>query len=71
MDLNELDNKHAYIREKLYTLGFEQPLPINAMGIVSDLLDDLIKTTENLKAAKEKINSLNEACIKIIFFYIQ
>lgn len=60
MDLNDLDNRHASIREKLYTFGFEQPLPINAMGLVSALLDDLIKTTENLKAAKAQINCLKE-----------
>lgn len=66
MDLNELDNKHACIREKLYALGFEQPLPINAMGLVSELLNDLIKTTENLKAAKQKINNLTEVTIHAI-----
>lgn len=46
------------LRKKLDLLGFRQPLPASGVGLVSALLEDLMKTTESLKLAKEEINEL-------------
>lgn len=56
-----LDKRHLQLRQQLDALGFNQPLPIGALGLVSALLDDLIQTTESLKEAKDEINQLLEA----------
>ncbi|XP_059615243.1 centrosomal protein of 135 kDa isoform X2 [Phlebotomus argentipes] len=46
------------LRKKLDLLGFRQPLPVSGVGLASALLEDLLKTTESLKLAKEEINQL-------------
>lgn len=56
-----LDKRHLQLRQQLDALGFNQPLPIGALGLVTALLDDLIHTTESLKEAKDEINLLLEA----------
>lgn len=56
----ELETKHNYLRRKLDVLGYSQTLPLSAISLVSTILEDLIKTSENLKAAKEIIGKLTE-----------
>uniref|UniRef100_A0A336K4M7 CSON010707 protein n=1 Tax=Culicoides sonorensis TaxID=179676 RepID=A0A336K4M7_CULSO len=55
-----LDERHLQLRKHLDKLGFNQPLPIGAIGLVSALVDDLIQTTESLKEAKVEIAQLLE-----------
>ncbi|XP_055614465.1 centrosomal protein of 135 kDa-like [Uranotaenia lowii] len=56
----DIDSLHVDLRKRLDLLGFNHPLPIGAIGIVSAILDDLIKTAEKLKFAKQHINELNQ-----------
>lgn len=58
MDLNY---RNDYMRQKLDLLGYSShQLPIAAIPVVSDLLDDLITTTESLKKAKDELGQLLE-----------
>lgn len=59
----DLDARHSFLREKLDTLGFTQPLPYGSLAIVSAILDDLIVTTNNLKKSKKQILQLNEVLL--------
>ena len=53
--------KYEFVRQKLDLLGYNQhSLPISAIPIVSSILDDLIVTTEGLKAAKDDARKLLE-----------
>jgi centrosomal protein CEP135 len=52
--------KYEYIRKKLDLLGYEQALPVSALALVSELVTDLIVTTEGLKKAKDEIFHLLE-----------
>ncbi|GAB0100568.1 centrosomal protein of 135 kDa [Sergentomyia squamirostris] len=54
----DIDVRQKNLRKKLDLLGFRQQLPVSAVGLVSALLEDLLKTTESLKFAKEEINKL-------------
>jgi hypothetical protein len=54
-----------FLRKKLEILGYNQSLPLP--NLVSALLDDLIKTTESLKDAKETIEKLLEVCFCFCF----
>lgn len=73
----DLDSRYSLVRDKLYTLGFDQPLPIGSLGLVTALLDDLVKTTSNLKATKDENKQLLEVHIncflilKIFFNFFQ
>ncbi|XP_055621709.1 centrosomal protein of 135 kDa isoform X2 [Toxorhynchites rutilus septentrionalis] len=53
-----MDLLHSDLRKRLDVLGFNHPLPLGAIGIVSAILDDLIKTSEKLKTAKQHIGQL-------------
>lgn len=53
-----LDATYSIIRDKLYSLGFDQPLPIGSLPIVTALLDDLLKTGDNLKEIKDENKQL-------------
>ncbi|XP_063697169.1 centrosomal protein of 135 kDa-like [Culicoides brevitarsis] len=55
-----LDEKQLQLRKHLDKLGFHQPLPIGAIGLVSALVDDLIQTTESLREAKQEIAHLKQ-----------
>lgn len=76
-EIFEINERHSYLRNKLDILGFNQPLPIGALSVVSAILDDLIKTTDSLKKSKEELNQLREVCAntfvhkttKPIYFY--
>lgn len=56
----DIDARHSFLREKLNSLGFTQPLPFGSLAIVSALLDDLILTTKNLKDAKRTVSELEK-----------
>lgn len=61
MDVNSGNGgemKHNGLRKRLDILGFSQPLPLGAVPLVGALLEDLIKTTESLKAAKDQVHGL-------------
>lgn len=49
---------HNRLRKKLDVLGFTQPLPLGAVPLVSAILEDLIKTTESLKACGDQTKGL-------------
>lgn len=61
--INQNFSIHQDLREKLYTLGFHQQLPIGSMSIVSALLEDLIKVTDSYKQSKETVKNLLEVLI--------
>jgi centrosomal protein CEP135 len=49
------------MQRKLDLLGYSShPLPIAAIPLISDILDDLIATTESLKKAKDELGQLLE-----------
>ncbi|XP_038107833.1 centrosomal protein of 135 kDa isoform X2 [Culex quinquefasciatus] len=54
----DIDTLHADLRKRLDILGFNHPLPLGAIGIVSAILSDLIKTSEKLKSSKQQIEQL-------------
>ncbi|XP_055530632.1 centrosomal protein of 135 kDa isoform X2 [Wyeomyia smithii] len=56
----DIDALHCDLRKRLDVLGFNHPLPLGAIGIVSAILDDLIKTSEKLKAARQQIDQLQQ-----------
>ncbi|XP_053683707.1 centrosomal protein of 135 kDa [Sabethes cyaneus] len=56
----DIDALHCDLRKRLDVLGFNHPLPLGAIGIVSAILDDLIKTSEKLKAARQQIEQLQQ-----------
>lgn len=43
-----LDERHLQLRRRLDKLGFNQPLPIGALGLVTALLDDLLQVNSIL-----------------------
>lgn len=49
----DIEARHTFLREKLNSYGFTQPLPVGSIAIVSALLDDLILTNKHLKDAKK------------------
>ena len=53
-----MENRHEELRNKLETLGYGHSLPLSAIGLVSAILNDLIKTAEDLKSARLEINQL-------------
>ena len=59
------DTEYSKIREQLYKLGFDQPLPIGSLPIVTALLDDLIIQTSHLKKTKDANNKLLEVIMSI------
>ncbi|KAG5678612.1 hypothetical protein PVAND_008273 [Polypedilum vanderplanki] len=53
--------RHDYLKQKLDILGYSShQLPISAIPLVSEILDDLIQTTESLKSNKDELNRLIE-----------
>ncbi|XP_062535190.1 centrosomal protein of 135 kDa-like isoform X1 [Armigeres subalbatus] len=56
----DIDTLHLDLRKRLNVLGFNHPLPLGAIGIVSAILDDLIKTSEKLKSSKQQICHLEQ-----------
>uniref|UniRef100_A0A499FV14 Centrosomal protein of 135 kDa n=1 Tax=Anopheles farauti TaxID=69004 RepID=A0A499FV14_9DIPT len=56
----EIEARHSDLRNRLDGLGFGQPLPLSAIGIVSAILDDLIQTSEKLKSANQQIELLHQ-----------
>ncbi|XP_055695136.1 centrosomal protein of 135 kDa-like isoform X1 [Lutzomyia longipalpis] len=54
----DTEERQKNLRKKLDLLGFRQPLPVSGVGLVSALLEDLLKTTDSLKVAKKEINQL-------------
>lgn len=40
-----LDERHLQLRKRLDKLGFNQPLPIGALGLATALLDDLLQAS--------------------------
>lgn len=57
----EKSTKYEFIRQKLDLLGYENEiLPVSALSIVCNILDDLIQTTEALKNSKNQLTSLFE-----------
>lgn len=56
--------RHGDIRQKLDALGFCQPLPTGALGVVGAILEDLLKTTDSLKKLKNENKQLLEVKIK-------
>lgn len=63
----DLDSRYSIVRDKLYTLGFDQPLPIGSLGIVTALLDDLVKTTSNFKTTKDANKQLLQVNHRIFY----
>lgn len=55
-----VDARYAIVRDQLYQLGFEQPMPLGSLALVSTLLDDLVKTTGNLKRFDEENQQLKK-----------
>jgi centrosomal protein CEP135 len=48
-----------YVRQKLDILGYSShQLPLSAIPLLSEILDDLIQTTESLKSAKDELCQL-------------
>jgi len=69
----DIDSRYTTIRNRLDTLGFCQPLPIGALGVVSAILDDLIQTTDSFKKAKYELIELKQVCDKggfAFYFYL-
>lgn len=70
----ELESKHNYLRRKLDVLGYSHSLPLSAINLVSSILEDLIKTSEGLKNAKNIVEKLSEVSelqkleISILYF---
>lgn len=57
----EKSSKYEFVRHKLDVLGYESEiLPVSALSIVSNILDDLITTTEALKHSKDELATLLE-----------
>uniref|UniRef100_A0A182N2Z7 Centrosomal protein of 135 kDa n=1 Tax=Anopheles dirus TaxID=7168 RepID=A0A182N2Z7_9DIPT len=56
----EIEARHNDLRNRLDGLGFGQPLPLSAIGIVSAILDDLIQTSEKLKCSNQQIELLHQ-----------
>ncbi|XP_058457113.1 putative leucine-rich repeat-containing protein DDB_G0290503 [Malaya genurostris] len=56
----ELDALHSDLSKRLHVLGFNHPLPLGAIGIVSAILDDLIRTSEKLNGARHQIYQLQQ-----------
>lgn len=54
------DARYALVRDQLYQLGFEQPMPLGSLALVSTLLEDLVKTTGNLKRFDEENQQLKK-----------
>uniref|UniRef100_A0A1I8PKC6 Centrosomal protein of 135 kDa n=1 Tax=Stomoxys calcitrans TaxID=35570 RepID=A0A1I8PKC6_STOCA len=54
------DSVFNNLRQKLNVLGYHQTLPLSAIPLVGCLFDDLVKTTESLRDAKQKIVELLE-----------
>jgi len=53
--------RQDYMRKKLDLLGYSShTLPLAAVPLISDILDDLIATTESLKQAKDELGQLLE-----------
>lgn len=73
--MEQLESRYKDLREQLYTLGFHQQLPIGSIGIVSALLEDLIKVTDSYKKSKQTVNNLLEVTsfwtygIFLLFFF--
>lgn len=71
----ELESKHNYLRRKLDVLGYSHSLPLSAINLVSSILEDLIKTSEGLKNAKElaaqlsEVSELQKLEISILYFF--
>lgn len=57
-----LDAEYKQVREDLYQMGFNQPLPIGSLALVQALLGDLVKTTNSLK----RLNDENQQLLKVI-----
>lgn len=67
----DLDTRYAITRDRAYSLGFEQPLPIGSLAIVTALLDELVQTSGNLKhaqAANKQLQEVSRRCIDILEF---
>lgn len=54
------DSVFNNLRQKLNVLGYHQTLPLSAIPLVGCLFEDLVKTTESLRDAKEKVVQLLE-----------
>lgn len=66
----DLDTRYSLTRDRLYTLGFEQPLPIGSLAIVTALLDEIVQTSNNLKHAQESNKQLQEVGVDNSFQFI-
>lgn len=60
-----IDAEYSKVREQLYQLGFQQPLPIGSLALARALLADLMKTTNNLK----QLNEQNQLLLKVFKQY--
>lgn len=56
----DLDTRYTITRERAYSLGFDQPLPIGSLAIVTALLDELLQSSANLKNAQASNRQLHE-----------
>lgn len=63
--LMDMEERQKNLRKKLDLLGFRQPLPVAGVGLVSALVEDLLKTTDSLKLAKKEINQLLQVLTKV------
>lgn len=65
----DLDSRYSLVRDQLYRLGFEQPLPIGSLPIVTALLESSVKTDAALRQCKDENKKLLEVCSKYFFFF--
>lgn len=52
MNQSEQDERFESIRYQLDALGYRQYMPLDSIGLVSQLVADLLHTTDNLKQYK-------------------
>lgn len=63
----DLDSRYQSVRDQLYQLGFEQPLPIGSLPIVTALLESSVKTDAALRQCKEQNKKLLEVSVRLSF----
>lgn len=63
-----VDAHYNRIREQLYVLGFDQPLPLGAVALVGRMLDDLVQTT----AALQRTEAANAQLMQVrAYFFLR
>ena len=57
--MNQLDKKYQILKKRLDALNYNFPFNEFSTSLVEKLLNDLIKTTENLQSLKNSIKDSN------------